>query len=50
MKIKSCRSCKSTNIKKVFDLGSQKLSGIFPNTKDQIKIPSGSLSMVFCEK
>jgi len=48
MKIKCCRSCKSLNINKVFDLGSQKLSGIFPKTKNQIKLPSGSLSMVFC--
>ena len=48
MRISSCRSCKSKNINKVFDLGSQKLSGIFPKTKNQQSIPEGSLSMVFC--
>ncbi len=48
MRISSCRSCKSKNINKVFDLGSQKLSGIFPKTKNQQNIPKGSLSMVFC--
>ena len=48
MKIKFCRSCKSNNIKKVFDLGKQKLSGVFPKNKNQDHLPSGSLSMVFC--
>jgi len=48
MIIKKCRSCKSTRLKKSFNLGSQKLTGIFPNNKNQ-KIPSGSLEMMFCE-
>ena len=48
MLIKKCRSCKSKNLKKSFNLGSQKLTGVFPNKRSQ-KIPSGSLEMVFCE-
>ena len=28
MKIKSCRSCNSTSLKKVFDLGNHKLTGV----------------------
>ena len=47
MLIKKCRSCKGKNLKKSFDLGMQKLTGIFPKDKNQ-KIPSGSLEMVFC--
>ena len=49
MKISKCRSCTSTKLKHTFDLGMQKLSGIFPETSNQKKIPKGSLSMVFCE-
>ena len=37
MKIKSCRSCNSTSLKKVFDLGNQKLTGVFLKKKDQQK-------------
>jgi hypothetical protein len=48
MKIKCCRSCKSSSIKNVFNLGLQKLSGIFTIDKNQKKLPSGSLAMVFC--
>ena len=47
MLIKKCRSCKSRSLKKSFNLGTQKLTGIFPKNKNQ-KIPSGSLEMVFC--
>lgn len=47
MLIKKCRSCKSKDLKKSINLGTQKLTGIFPKTKNQ-KIPSGSLEMVFC--
>ena len=47
MIIKKCRSCKSTQLQKSFNLGLQKLTGIFPNKKTQ-KIPSGSLEMMFC--
>ena len=34
MKISQCRSCKSKNIKKAFDLGLQSLTGVFPKTKE----------------
>jgi hypothetical protein len=47
MIIKKCRSCKSTKLKKSFNLGLQKLTGIFPSKKNQ-KIPCGSLEMIFC--
>ena len=49
MKIKKCRSCSSSSLKNAFDLGSQKLTGVFPKTLNE-NIPSGSLAMVFCEK
>ncbi len=48
MRISQCRSCHSNKIKEVFDLGSQKLSGIFPKSKNQNDVPSGSLAMVLC--
>ena len=48
MRISQCRSCHSNKIKEVFDLGYQKLSGIFPKSKNQNNIPSGSLAMVLC--
>ena len=47
MKIKFCRSCKNSSIKKVFDLGNHKLTGVFPKTKNE-KIDSGRLGMVYC--
>tara|TARA_B100002051_G_scaffold181249_1_gene171620 strand:- start:51 stop:1277 length:1227 start_codon:yes stop_codon:yes gene_type:complete len=50
MRLKNCRSCQSTNLVKVFSLGSQKLSGIFPKTANQKNVPSGKLSMVFCNR
>ena len=49
MKIKICRSCKNKSIKKVFDLGSQKLTGVFPKSKNEV-IDSGRLGMVLCSK
>ena len=49
MKIKSCRSCKSEHLSKVFSLGRQTLTGIFPPTK-QAKISKGDLSLILCEK
>ena len=48
MKIKRCRSCQSSKLKKIFNLGNQKLTGVFLDRKKQI-IPSGSLSMLFCD-
>ena len=50
MKIKKCRSCSNSDLIPTFNLGKQKLSGIFPNKYNLDKIPEGSLSMVFCEK
>ncbi len=49
MKINSCRSCSNKKLTKAIDLGVQKLTGIFPKTKNEY-VPSGSLSMLFCEK
>jgi hypothetical protein len=48
MKINSCRSCGSKKLKSAFDLGLQKLTGIFPKSKNDF-VPSGSLALVFCE-
>ena len=45
--ISNCRTCKSTDLTKAFDLGKQKLTGIFPKSKNE-KVPSGSLAMTFC--
>ena len=48
MKIKACRSCKETKLTKVYSLGKQTLTGIFPPQKN-IKITKGELSMVICK-
>tara|TARA_B100000989_G_scaffold43795_1_gene27882 strand:- start:598 stop:1818 length:1221 start_codon:yes stop_codon:yes gene_type:complete len=48
MKIKQCRSCNSVKISKVFNIGLQALTGVFPKNKKD-KIQSGSLNMVFCQ-
>ena len=48
MKIHRCRSCRNNKLKKIFSLGNQKLTGFFLDHRHQ-DIPSGSLSMVFCE-
>ena len=48
MKINSCRSCGSKKLKPAFDLGLQKLTGIFPKSKNDF-VPSGSLALVFCD-
>ena len=48
MKINNCRSCGSKKLKSAFDLGSQKLTGVFPKSKKE-SVPSGSLALVFCE-
>jgi hypothetical protein len=47
MKIKHCRSCKSSNLSKVYSLGRQSLTGIFPPSA-QTKVNKGNLSMVLC--
>ena len=47
MKIKVCRSCKASKLTKVYSLGKQTLTGIFPPHK-KTKITKGDLSMVIC--
>lgn len=49
MKIKFCRCCKNKKLTKVFSLGSQYFTGIFP-TKKSDKISKGNLSLVICNK
>ena len=49
MIIKNCRSCGSNKLKVAFDLGVQKLTGVFPKSINE-KIPSGSLALVLCTK
>jgi hypothetical protein len=47
LKIKKCRSCKNYKLSKVYSLGQQTLTGIFPPKKNS-KITKGNLSMVLC--
>ena len=49
MKIKNCRSCKSKSLIKLYTLGKQTLTGVFPPNKNA-KITKGELSMVICNK
>lgn len=49
MRIKNCRSCKCTRLNRVFSLGRQTLTGIFPPSK-KIKITKGNLNIVLCPK
>ena len=49
MKIKNCRSCKSQKLTKVYSLGKQSLTGIFPPKKNS-KVTKGRLSLVLCNK
>ncbi len=49
MKIKNCRSCKSSKLTNVYSLGKQTLTGIFPPKKNS-NISKGDLSMVICNK
>ena len=49
MKIKKCRSCKSNRLTRVYSLGKQALTGIFPPKKNA-KITKGDLSMIICNK
>jgi hypothetical protein len=46
-KIKKCRSCNSNKLQKLFSLGNQSFTGIFPKKKNQ-KIPRGKLILVIC--
>jgi len=47
--IQNCRSCNSTDIEVVFDLGEQMLSGVF-RSKNLLDIISGPLTLVMCNK
>ena len=49
MKIKKCRSCKNKNLTKLYTLGKQTFTGIFPPKKNA-KISKGDLSMIICNK
>jgi hypothetical protein len=49
MNINKCRSCANINLKKAFNIGTQKLTGIFPRSVTE-KVPSAPLELVFCEK
>ena len=45
--ITECRICGNKNLEKIFDLGSQALTGIFPKDKET-KVTKGPLSLVKC--
>jgi hypothetical protein len=49
VKIKNCRSCKSTHLIKVYSLGKQSLTGVFPPKKNT-NITKGDLSMIICNR
>ena len=47
LKIKNCRSCKSSRLKRIYSLGKQTLTGIFPpNIKT--RVTRGSLNIILC--
>ena len=48
-KIKKCRSCNSNKLQKLFSLGNQSFTGIFPKNKNQ-KVPRGKLILVICNR
>ena len=48
-KIKKCRSCNSNKLQKLFSLGNQSFTGIFPKNKNQ-KVPRGKLTLVICSR
>jgi len=45
--ITACRVCGSEDLKSIFDLGSQVMTGVFPSTRD-MKITSGPVELVKC--
>ena len=47
--INECRSCKSNRLTEVFNLGRQKLTGIFPLPEDEEKLESGEVALCICE-
>ena len=48
MKIKSCRSCNSKNLIKLFSLGKLNFTGKFPSLNQKIK--KEPISLVICKK
>ena len=46
--IECCRLCKSNNLQKVYSLGEQTLTGVFPQSKNEI-ISSGPVDLVKCQ-
>jgi len=48
-KIKKCRSCNSNKLQKLFSLGNQSFTGIFPKNKNQ-KVPRGKLTLIICSR
>tara|TARA_B100002019_G_scaffold245240_1_gene222545 strand:- start:1403 stop:2614 length:1212 start_codon:yes stop_codon:yes gene_type:complete len=48
LKIKNCRSCKSEKLAKLYSLGNQYFTGIFP-LNINTKIPKGDLGMLMCK-
>jgi hypothetical protein len=48
-KIKKCRSCNSNKLQKLFSLGNQSFTGIFPKNKNQ-KVPRGKLILIICSR
>lgn len=48
-KIKKCRSCNSNKLQRLFSLGDQYFTGIFPKNKYQ-KVPRGKLILVICSR
>ena len=48
-KIKKCRSCNSNKLQRLFSLGDQYFTGIFPKNKHQ-KVPRGKLILVICNR
>ena len=47
-KIEKCRLCDHHNLKKIYSLGEQTLTGVFPKKKDE-HITSGPLDLVKCQ-
>jgi len=47
--IKKCRSCSSIKLQRLFSLGNQNFTGIFPKNKNQ-KVPRGKLTLVMCSQ
>ena len=46
--IECCRLCKSNKLQKVYSLGEQTLTGVFPQSKNEI-ISSGPVDLLKCQ-